>query len=566
LIREFRFRFLSRENLIDPHIEKLVLAWAPFNRLLGAVDEKSSKHLDRVSTKKRILFITGYGLGSHYKTFEPSIMMALKKDNHEILSLICGGALPACEFNIVGNNEPPVDPLFRMGLTNAANSERCNFCTNNVKTLYSSLPIELHQYSQYLTLADYSTALDISSKLDLKDFRTWEYEGIKLGEEVYASVLRATFRGTIPESPIYSKLVRRYIYSSLVMYIAIKKAYKELKPDRIVLIHGVYLTHGISARVGVSMGIPVVVMGGGGIRKNTVIMCHGETYHKQLISESNKVWENSIISAAERNKVLNYATEKRSNGGSVDYLNYHPNPINDIDKIFKECGIDNERPIVSVYTNVLWDAQIFYSDNIFFGMIDWLVKTIELLGKNKNIWGVIRIHPAEKKGGIPTSEPIMEIIKKRFKTLPDNVRIISPDSNISSYALANCSIASIIYGTKMGLEIALMGVPLIICGETFSRNKGYGIELRSLTQYEELIEGIQDACFDIKIAQETAIKYANYYYFKRMLDLPLGSKDENSENIEDVISDYFINFNKINNPSLDIILSGIVNLTPFYLR
>ena len=53
--------------------------------------------------------------------------------------------------------------------------------------------------------------------------------------------------------------------------------------------------------------------------------------------------------------------------------------------------------------------------------------------------------------------------------LPPNVFIIPPTANANSYAIARASNAAIIYGTKMGVELAYMGVPTIVAGRIVGR-------------------------------------------------------------------------------------------------
>ena len=120
IYKEIVFRFRKNNSIIDPDIELLSSGWRKFSY---SIKEKNLP----VKNKKRILFLTGYGLGTHYKILEPSIMMALKNEGHEILSLICAGALPACEMNIVGSNQPPADPAFLHGITRSANLNHCKF-------------------------------------------------------------------------------------------------------------------------------------------------------------------------------------------------------------------------------------------------------------------------------------------------------------------------------------------------------------------------------------------------------------------------------------------------------
>lgn len=564
LAHEIKYRLASNEGeeKLQAEVQDMQSQW---KKVIKSSSEFINE-IERQEKDKHVLFVTGYGVGTHFLTIEPIVAMALYARGCKISSLYCNKSLPSCEYSAVGNNKPEAIIDLRKGISDESVSYRCNKCKTNVESTYEILPIELHGYNEYLFEEDYKSAAKLSHEVKFEEFRSFVYEGVKVGEEAFASVLRATFMGEVQDTELNRHLVQRYIMSGILTSVAYERAYKDINPDRIACIHGVYQIHGLAVKVANKLNIPVVVLGGGGIRKDTLIVCHNESYHRQLISEDNSEWKQFEVSDEEKQKTLEYAIKKKSSGGGVDYISYHPNPIEDIDSLYRECNIDRSRKIVSLYTNVIWDAQIFYDGNAFKDIFDWIETSIIELGKNKNIWGVIRIHPAESKGGNPTNQPMLEEIYKRFEKLPENIRIIPPESDISSYTLAENSVANIIYGTKMGLEISLMKKPLIICGETFSRNKGFGLDITSKDQYIELMRKIENYTVDLDEKLNIALRYAHYYYFRKMIDMPL---ETNAAGVAG--SGKKLSFNSLQeiaqgrHEGLDMICDGIMNLKPFYL-
>lgn len=566
LLREIKFRLLKSKSF-ENYEELRISLLNQWERILH-----NSKNiitvLDKHKKNKKILFVTGYGVMGHYQAIEPLIILSLIVRGCKISSLYCNISLPACEVNIVGNNKPKSINNYRKGIITATILDRCKHCKSNIEESYSRLPIDLLGLNQYLTEDDYSSAEEFSRSVKFEEFRSFVYNEIAVGEEAYSSILRVTLMGEVKDTKINRHLVQRYIMSGILTVIGYEKAFTYNSPDRIVAIHGVYQTHGLAVKVAKKLHIPVIVLGGGGIRKDTAILCHGETYHLQLVNEPNDKWINKILTEEERNKTLQYAINKRTSGAGVDYLSYHPNPIEDDKAIYDYCKINRTRKIISLFTNVIWDAQIFYGGNAFKNIFEWLFLTIETLAKNDNVWIIIRIHPAESKGAMPTKQPMSEEIKKRFPNLPVNVKIIPPESDISSYTLAKISHANIIYGTKMGLEIALLKRPLIICGETFSRNKGYGKDIVSKEQYIELLSNIHNYETNNEENFEIALKYAHYFYFRRMIDLPIESLNPGFGYTK---TQRLLKFNSLedlkpgNNKAIDTICDGIINLTDFIL-
>jgi hypothetical protein len=474
---------------------------------------------------RRIFFVTGFGLGSHYHAIEPLIMMALQARGARITSFSCGKSLPACEFNRVGNQVPAFEMHPRPGLTRSTLAAQCAVCVENLDSLYDLLPIERDTYERHRLENDVRIAREAADTVTLENLRSWCFEGIGVGDEAFASILRTTLRGQVRDTPYELYLARRYVMSGVMHVLSMRRALEAHRPEKVVLVHGLYLTHGIASRVAKAMGLPVVVMGSGGIRKDTVVLCHGQTYHHQLIDEDNRVWEDADLTEPQKATTLRYALEKRTNGAAVDYVTYHPNPKNAHDEIRGELALPatDDRPIVSFFTNVCWDAQILYKSNVYEDIFAWVRNSIAIVARNPRIIGVIRIHPAETKGSMKTQQPMADEIQKWFPRLPENIRIVSPENDCSSYSLAEMSRLSVIYGTKMGLELALMRVPLLICGETFSRNKGYGIDVPDRQAYESLLMKAHEHPPQSAQAFDRALKYAHYLYFRRMLKIPMES-------------------------------------------
>ena len=91
----------------------------------------------------------------------------------------------------------------------------------------------------------------------------------------------------------------------------------------------------------------------------------------------------------------------------------------------------------------------------------------------------IRVHPAEVRGSVPSRQPLVDEIEKAFPTQPPNVKLIPTESQISFYALVKNCDAVAIYNTKMAIEAACMGIPVIVAGEAWIRGIGFSKDANS---------------------------------------------------------------------------------------
>ena len=97
--------------------------------------------------------------------------------------------------------------------------------------------------------------------------------------------------------------------------------------------------------------------------------------------------------------------------------------------------------------------------------------------------------------------------------------VIPATASANSYAIARASNAAIIYGTKMGVELAYMGVPTIVAGESWARNKGITLDAQSREGYFALLDRLPlneglDAATKLRAA-----RYAFHFFFRRTIPL-----------------------------------------------
>ena len=176
--------------------------------------------------------------------------------------------------------------------------------------------------------------------------------------------------------------------------------------------------------------------------------------------------------------------------GAEDWITFNRAPETALDVISRETGIDFSKPSIGLLTNVMWDAQLHYPQNAFRDMWEWLVTTIRYFEQRPELQLIIRVHPAELRGHIQSRQPVAEEIRRELGALPPNIHVIPPDSPVSTYAVMTQCDSVLIYGTKTGVELTSLGVPVIVAGEAWIRNKGITIDAQSPAHYQTLLESL----------------------------------------------------------------------------
>jgi hypothetical protein len=197
-------------------------------------------------------------------------------------------------------------------------------------------------------------------------------------------------------------------------------------------------------------------------------------------------------------------------------------------------------------------------------MLDWLVQTVRYFETRPDLQLLMRVHPAEISGFPVSRQPILGELAKQIPVLPANVIVVPPESGLSTYGLMSLCNAAIIYGTKMGVELSSVGLPIIVAGEAWIRNKGLTSDASTPAEYFRLLDGLPVAgrLPDAQIAR--ARRYAYHFFFNRMIPLPF-IEPKAGYPIYRLKLDSLDPLKPGATPGLDVICDGILHQRPFVM-
>ena len=434
---------------------------------------------------------------------------ALQIKGAQVDYLTCNSSLNACTnaYNFAIKNEDFVK---------YGPKKFCNSCYDCSYTLFKPLNSNLLQLSDYIDKTSLKDINNIVDTIDTKKIPKYRIDNINVGENTLAGTLRYFARGSLDFNDFYhNEILKKYFKSALLTKKGMENLLNKNKYDTVVIDHGMYVPQGIVGEVARNFGCFVKVIWVG-YKRNTMMIVDNITYHKSLITENKNNWINYKFDNHKEKKLMNYLEDRDS--GKQDWEKFNNNPINNIETLKKEKRID-ERPIISLMTNVIWDAQLKFDQNIFINQMEWIIKTVEYFKNKKDLQLVIRVHPAEVRVDMPANEKIKDALKEKFSTLPENIKFIDGDEKFSSYTLSSISKAVIVYATKLSFELPCFGQNVIVCGEAFAKNKGFTLDPKSQHEYFRILDKIPDLD---KLEEEKinlARRYAYHFFFRKSMEI-----------------------------------------------
>ena len=504
----------------------------------------------RAGDGPRILIATSAGGFIPGAIVESMLAVALTLRGARVHILLCDELLPAC-IQAMLHFLPSQAEFAAYG----PQQRLCAECFQPGFNMYRSLGLPIHRYSDFVSVEERQSAALLAARTPMSEIESYELDGMAVGEHALAGALRFFASGNLKAEPDAEPILRRYFEASLITTRVTRRLLDSDLFTAACFHHGIYVPQGLIGEVARSKDVRVINWNPA-YRKQCFIFSHHETYHHTLLQEPTANWEDLRWDPQMEEEVLEYLKSRWY--GTRDWIWFHEKPEEDLSRIASELGVDFNRPCIGMLTNVMWDAQLHYRANAFPNMLEWVIQTIRYFISRPELQLLIRVHPAEIRGTLPSRQPLVAEIQRVFPNLPKNIIVIPPESQVSTYAAMGQCDTVIIYGTKTGVELTSMGIPTIVAGEAWIRNKGITRDAATAAEYFQLLDELpQRKRLDEWITQR-ARKYAYHFFFRRMI--PLSFMRESN-----VGSPFRLELDSIEqllpgrDPGLDVICDGIMN-------
>jgi hypothetical protein len=139
------------------------------------------------------------------------------------------------------------------------------------------------------------------------------------------------------------------------------------------------------------------------------------------------------------------------------------------------------RPVVILAANVLGDSLTLGRDIFAASMTEWITRTVQYFAGRTDVQLVIRVHPGEKL--VPQAKSMGAVVREALPEIPNHIHVIGALDKINTYDLIEISNLGLAYTTTVGLETAMNGTPVISCGRTHYRGRGFTIDPNSWDEY-----------------------------------------------------------------------------------
>ena len=352
---------------------------------------------------------------------------------------------------------------------------------------------------------EHSSLLDLKPSTVLPDALQTDVEEVSLWDAQYTLMREEVDMSNPKDKTLYNLRIKRNTFAAL----AALEWMQTHQPDVVLIPNGLILEMGIVFRVARYLDIPAMTFEFNDQREqiwlaqNTSIMRQDTDYlvrDRCILPMTDEMYERLADLENARRGARVWGKSKRL----WQYVS-----AQGADATRKALRLDS-RPVVLLAANVLGDS-LTLGRNIFAdSMSEWITKTVQYFSKRTDVQLVVRIHPGEKI--VPQVKSMGTVVREALPEIPNHIHVIGALDNVNTYDLIEIADLGLAYTTTVGVETAMNGIPVISCGETHYRGRGFTIDPNSWEEYFATLENVLSDLSARRLTEEQTAKAWNYAY------------------------------------------------------
>ena len=437
---------------------------------------------------------------------ETSIAAAMKLRGYNVHAIVCNSPYRGCAIRTVQEGVP----ISRW-------RDVCPTCIRKTTAVLETMGIPYSCNGDFLTDAERDQLWQETADVTWDTLDTLEWEGLNVGKNVRSSITRYLQGAALTG---HEAIIHEYAYSGIVAACAASRAMEKFKPWRVFMSHGTYIDWGPALHTAFDRAIPVTGW------KASYLSWHFYLRHVEDPTRidfkklSRQCWaeiKSRDLTPAENARLDKFLVDRYHNKISFDMkqLKTYRKDVSDLKAKYAPTG----KPIWAVLAHINWDSVSDYAPMAYPSFDDWMIDTIKHAIEVPDVQWLIKIHPIEAWDN-PASG-VQRLIEREFPSLPDHVRVIPAEEDISPANMFELIDGGVtVYGTA-GLELALMGKPVILGGEAHYGGLGFTHEGVTPIRYREFLRKAAQLGPLTEEQRADVRKYAYSHFVQRQVPLEI---------------------------------------------
>lgn len=331
----------------------------------------------------------------------------------------------------------------------------------------------------------------LQQSFSFQKVKSWKYKWALIGPQILSSIFRNTYQVTLDlKDKLIKESCTRLLSEVIKIVLISEKILNLINPKMLLMIEPNYALMGALTDTAIMKKINVIRF----CQPNkddalTFIKLTDRTRRFHPSSVLKETFQNADF-LLDKNQETELMKEFENRYNTKWFLQSRNQPgvkQKKKSEIMKELQLIPSKKIAVIFSHVLWDANLFFGDDLFDDYGDWFVQTIRAACNNKNVNWIVKLHPANlwKRAYDNVDGELAEIkLIKKIGALPEHVKLLYPHTEISAKSLFDIADYVITVRGTAGMEAPCFGVVTFTAGT--GRYSGLGFTNDSNTKEEYL--------------------------------------------------------------------------------
>lgn len=446
---------------------------------------------------------------------QAAILQGLHLRNTQITMVLCDGLMPECDLYQPAKG----DKAKRTG-------KSCNRCQAESSYLTAKNNLAYLWLGRWLEPDIIAKAHAFAA--EVADPSAAVYNDWPIGAWVKSSVHSHYRRETLDlEDADTETTYRRYVAGGIVIASAFDALLTHEKPDAQLLFNGRMAPTRIALELAKLHGVRTITEERGSAPGHLRLVENTHCLDPKPFYALSAAWQNTPLNLDERTALENLLDKHFS--CSDHEMSLFAAPVQGTEYIKRQLSIQDNAKLAVLFTSST-DEPSGQPEAVgsFDHQGDWVRETIAEFSHKPDWTLIVRSHPnSGGKRSVGDNASELTFIESLQENCPNNVVIVKPEDEISSYDLIKTAHCGLIWHSSLGIEIAATGRPVFRAGNYWFRDTRFMTQQApgfsysdSLSQF--LAEADSGRAFAATIdATVAAWRFAYCWFFRQSIHFPL---------------------------------------------
>ncbi len=471
-----------------------------------------------MSVSRHIVCFNPYTRWSLHSARETTLLHALHQRGWGTTMVVCDGLMTECDMY-----QPAKGPSY---VRDAMSCGKCQAGTAKTLNMFGQ---PFYWLSRWLDPSAESDAQDWASRIANVDLLSAEYDGLPLGSLVHSSVV-SHFRVNaldMSDADVIA-VFREYLASAHVIAEGMANLLESEQPDVLLLFNGRMAPTRVALEIAKRRGIRTVTEERGFAPGFMRLVENTHCLDPEPFLSLWRTWQDTPLTKMELEDVRDLLSAHRQGTGFEMPL--FAAPAVGAAQLTAALGLHTGNPVVAVFTSSIDESSTeSAARGLFADQSQWLTQTMEIAQTRPHLTFVVRAHPnTSGKRALGANAADAALIQTLAKRAPENVIIVQPEDDISSFDLMDIATAGIIWHSTVGLEMAAMGKPVTRVGSYWFSGAGFMHAPETHEAYAAAIDHMTSPAAKASSLDRAvnAWRMAACWFFRQSLPFPFVSQPD----------------------------------------